>query len=472
MPSILEPQVIFEDVSKGVINSVKWNLAPSNSVDLCLNLVVDEVIGEAIVRKGSSIIGTQISGSNPVLGLFQFVSDLGTTKKLLSAVNGSIYHFTSGSWVLGKTGDNSSANVEFETFLDEVVRVNGVDAPLTSTDGITWASSSKWATGSMPTGKFVKVYKDQIIVAGVVNDPDTLYVSSVPDSSTNIVTWAVADGSRRITINPEDGQNIVGLGETNGTLIVLKDRAMYTWNNRSTQADTSINIGCTSQKSIVNCGTVLSFFNDKGFWLTDGGEPVKISRKIQKWIEGRTSTFAVPSYGNEDYLYASLGSCTIDGEAYTNIVVRYSMNTSEWVVYKYPFEVRAFTLYDDTTKKIVVGTSLSKVIQIESTANDDDGTDINFELRSHELAFGSRGVMKQITERAIGYCSNPQNILLQVKSDSGDWQRLGVVTTPVQNMAIEKAIEGHYFKFRAVGISNNRTHFMGVELPKITTLDY
>lgn len=471
MPQILKPQFIFEDVSNGIIQGVKWNLAPKNSVDLMVNLVSDEVIGEAIVRKGSTIIGSQVNGATVTLGLFQFISDLGTTKKLITSAGGSIYYYD-GGWQLGKSGDSNTAPAEFETFLDEIVRVNGVDAPVTSTTGTSWGASTKWATASMPTGKFVKIYKDQIVVAGVSSSPDTLQISSVPDSSTGNVTWSVSDGSRRITVNPEDGQNITGLGEVSGLLVVLKDRSMYTWNNRSTQADTSYAVGCDSQKSIVNCGSALCFYNAKGYWLTTGEQPVKISRKIQKFIDGRTSTFLVSSYGNEDYMYSSLGDCTVDGESYTNVVVRYSMNTKEWTVYSYPYQVRCFAFYDDTTEKIVIGSSESKIIQIESTANDDLGSDITFELKSHELDFGSRGINKQITERAIGYCLNPFNTILQVQSDNGNWQTLGVLNKDIENFLIQENIEGHYFRFRALGISQNRTRFQGIELPKITALDY
>ena len=469
MPKLEGSQGIMKDVSEGVIQGVKYNLCPENSVELMLNMTADDEIGEAVVRRGSIILGTQIAGANPVLGMYDFISDLGTTNVLQAAINGSIYYWNGAIWQVGHAGDNASASVEFETFLDEVVRVNGVDSPLASADGITWGNSTALATSSMPHGKYVKVYKDQMVTAGVSTSPDTLYISSVPSSGR--ISWTVDD--REIVVNPEDGQNITGFGEVGGLLIVFKDRAMYRWNNRSTEPDTVVEIGCNSQKSIVNCGSALAFFNEKGFWLTSGEQPVKISRKIQKWIDGRTSTFKVACYGNEDYLYGSLGSCTVDGVSYTNIVVRYSMLSKEWVIYKYPYEVRAFTRFIDSTDKVVAGTSLSKVEWIENSAvYDDDGTAIGFEIQTHDIDFGSRGLIKQISERAMAYCKKPFGTIIQVQRDGGQWINLGVMNKEVENFLIKEGIQGHYFRFRAIGISSNRTRFQGIELPNVSIMGY
>jgi len=461
-------QFIFGDVSEGIIQGVKYSLCPENSVELIINMIVDEVIGEAVVRKGSLMLGSQIT-TQPVLGLYQFIGDLGTTEKLLASVYGSTYGYTSSVFSEVNTGDNNTASVEYETFLDEVVRVNGVNTPETSPDGLNWGTSLSWDTANMPIGKFVKVYKDQVIVAGVPANPDTLYISSVPSSGR--ISWT--SDNREIVVNPEDGQNITGLGEVSSLLIVFKDHAMYRWNNRSTDADMIVNIGCSSQKSIVNCGSALAFFNEKGFWLTSGEQPIKISRKIQKFIEGRTSTFAVPCYGNEDYLYGSLGTCVVNGTTYDNVVVRYSMLSKEWVVYKYPFEIRAFARYTDTTDKIVVGTSLGKIIWIENKdAYDDDGTEIGFEIETHDIDFGSQGLPKEISEMVLAYCRNPYSMIIQYKANNEQWNNFGVLDKEIGKFAINEGIKGNYFKFRAVGLSKNRTRFQGLELTNVSITGY
>jgi len=64
----IETQIIFNDCSAGVITGVKAELSPPNSVDLGINCVFDEVYGEAKARKGLTILGTQIGGTDDVTG--------------------------------------------------------------------------------------------------------------------------------------------------------------------------------------------------------------------------------------------------------------------------------------------------------------------------------------------------------------------------------------------------------------------
>lgn len=465
----MEPVIIFNDCSSGMITNVKAELCPQNSVDLALNLDVDDIYGEARGRKGSTILGSQINGNNAVTGLYQFLNSAGTVSKLQAVVAGTIYHYTGGIWTSSGQSDTSGLKTRFVTFLDTVARLNGTDAVVCSTNGTSWGSSTALNSLSFPQGKFGTVYKDQIVVAGVTGDLDTLYISSVPSSG--IISWTT--NNRTITINPEDGQNITAIGEIGGILLVWKDRAMYSWNNRSTEADELVKVGCTSQESVADCGNVLSFFNQQGVWLTSGSYPILISRPVQKWIDGMSSSYYenVSAFGNEKYLYVSIGDCTVDGISYTNVVLKYSVNTKEWRVYSYADEFRIFTSYLDTSYKIIGGSDASKILQIESTSTTDNGTDIRFDLQSQDSSFGSRGVTKEISERIMAYTKNAQG-LVQIKIDEGDWKTLGTVVKDVNNFGLTEPIVGNKFKFRIVGISKNRARIQGLEIPNLTFKGY
>jgi len=461
--------IIFQDCSAGVITNVKSEIAPPNSVEMGINLIFDEIYGVAKVRKGSTIIGSQINGSNEVLGLFQYLNSAGTVSKLLSVVAGTIYSFNGSVWVTSSQTGTSNIKHRFLSFLDTVVRINGTDAAVASSNGTTWGSSVALDTANFPLGKFGTVYKDQVIIAGVNSDPDTLYISSVPSSG--VISWLT--NSRTITINPEDGQNITALGEVNGTLIIWKDRSMYTWNNRSTEADEIVRVGCSSQESVAACGNALAFFNSKGVWLANGGYPILISRPVQKWIDGMSSSYfnEVAAIGDEKYLYVSIGDCTVDSLAYSNIVLRYSVNTKEWAVFSYANKFKVFAEYLDTSYKIVGGDSISKVLTIESSSLSDNGTDIKFDLQSQDQIFGSRGIVKEISERIMGYSKNAQGIV-QVKIDDGDWKMIGTIQKEVENMQIKESLKGNKMKFRVVGISKNRAEIKGLEIPNIMALGY
>ncbi len=489
MATPLGAQTIFDDVSSGVIQSVKFNLVPPNSADNIVNMVVDENYGESTVRKGITIKGSQlVAEDNTILGLYYFSNSGDSSSKLLASVNepgdatSSIYYFDGASWVSGLTGDTAGLKTRFVTFLDEVVRLNGTDAVKTSANGTSWSTSTALDSANFPNGKLVAVYKDQLVVGGVTATPDTLFISSVVNTAGTAISWTTGD--REIRFNPEDGAgNMTALGKVNGLLIVWKDRAMYTWNNRSTQADEVISVGCSSQESVTNLGgSLLAFFNPQGIWLTSGSEPVLISRKVQKWIDAISPSYytSVASYGDGRYLYTSIGDCTVDGIAYNNIVLRYSVDTKEFVVYSYPKEFRVFSKFITSSDvQIVAGDTTARVYQIESTATTDDSTAIGFRIESQELVFGSRGITKEIQERIMAYAKNPQGALVQVKVDDGDWITLGSITKNISSFSfsdiqeLEPSIRGNYFKFRVIGTSSGaRFRLLGLELPSISALSY
>lgn len=475
-------QYIFNDVSSGVFNKVKWNMVPPNSVDSAVNFVFDDVYGEAVTRKGTTLIGAQVTAfDNAIAGLHYHANSTGTVKRLISVANtGSnnvLYYFNGTNWVASdRNSDTAGLKTRFETFLDYTVRLNGTDTIMSTTDGASWGQNSALGDSSMPSGaKYAKVYKAQLLVAGASSRPDSLYVSSVPNAGGTAISWST--GNREIVINPQDGQNITGLGEVGGMAIIFKERSMYRWNNRSTEADTIVEVGCSSNESITNCGAgLLGFFNPKGIWLSSGEQPILISRRVQKWIDGMASTFYddVAAIGDDEHLYTSIGDCTVDGKSYSNVVLRYSINTKEWAVFSYAHEFRVFTTFiDSNVPKLVGGDTTNRVLQIESTSMTDNGTAIGFEIQTHDLDFGSRGFAKELSDRVMAFGVNPSSVLIQVKVNDGNWVTLGTMTKSIQQMLINQTVRGNFLRFRAIGVATvARFRFQGLELSGVTLLDY
>lgn len=475
MAEVLQPQFLLQDTSSGVITKVSDKLSPQNSVSHGLNVVFDEEYGYAKVRKGCTAVGNQIGGGgSSVDGVYNYVdSQAGPDSQLIAVSNGTIYYLNSGTWTSTLTGDTAGLKTRFETFLDEVVRVNGTDAPKS------WSGSGAWRTTGgpldllhFPQGNLVRVYKDQVCVAGLSGDPDTLYISSVP--SGGAISWT--SDNRSITVNPEDNSNITALGEIANLLIIFKDRAMYRWNNRSLEADVLTEVGCSSQESVCVGAATMFFFNDKGVWATNGGEPIRISRRVQKWIDGMSASFYanVAGYADGEHAYFSIGDCTVDGRSFTNVVLRYTLETKEWTVFSYAYEFRCFTTYiDSNAVKIVGGDDDGNVMQIESSSVTDNSNPVGFEIDTHDIDFGSKGIVKQITEKVMMYGVDHDNISLSVKIDDGDWIFLGSSNKIVDEFLINQSLSGHYFKFRVAGVSTNcRYTFKGIELPKVSLIDY
>ena len=480
MQTEVQPNQIMNDVSSGIIQSVKWSITPPNSVAHAVNFVFDENFGEATVRKGSTLTGSQITGTSaPINGMHFFSAASKTLAVVPNAGNTAqgIYYYNGTSWTTSDLAtDTANLKTRFASMMGVCIRLNGTDSPLASTTGATWAASTTLDTTNMPNGKFVKVYKSQMVIAGKSSKPDSLFISSVPNAAGTSISWT--SGNREIVINPDDDAgNITALGSVNGLLIILKNRAMYTWNNHSTQADEVISIGCSSQESVQNFGNgLLAFFNDKGVWATTGEQPVLLSRRIQKWIDGMDSSFysQVSAYGDGEHLFVSLGSCTVDSTAYSNVVARYTVNTKEWSVFSYANKFYAFSKYISSgAVQILAGDTTGRVLQIDSTSTTDNGTDIGYQIQSQRQVYGSSGILKTISDHIVVYGENGQSPILQVQEDLGDWKTVGVAKDIVSHVPLDEELKGNYLSFRIVGTSNaTRYRFQGIETPHVTLVDY
>jgi len=91
----------FRDFSNAIIQKVDNVLAPRNSVVFATNLLFSETLGRATVREGTALIGAQITNSQEILGLHQFILSSGT-KYLLTVINGgsnsALYRLITATW--------------------------------------------------------------------------------------------------------------------------------------------------------------------------------------------------------------------------------------------------------------------------------------------------------------------------------------------------------------------------------------
>jgi len=253
---------------------------------------------------------------------------------------------------------------------------------------------------------------------------------------------------------------------------------MYRWNNRATEADKVVEVGCSSHESIATGRNLLFFFNERGIWVTQGGHPIKISRRVQRWIDNMSSSFYenVSGYCDNDYYYCSIGDVTMDGVTYNNIVLRYTLDTKEWAVFSYANEFRVFASYISGTDVLTLGGDTTARVLRLNNGNIDIGTGtdvpISFEVESHDVDFGSRGVVKTISERIMAYGINPVNVAVSVQVDNGDWDDIGSMSTLVNELR-NINIKGHFFRFKITGASRSTPFsFQGLELPHVETHGY
>ena len=273
-------------LKNGVIteSAVSENEYPKDAVIEAVNFHFD-TIGEATLRKGTTILGNQLSGD--VLGLFQHIDSAGTNNRII-AVNGGTVYYLSGSIWTSKRGVTNGKKARFSTFLNYVFMVNGTDTTATW-DGSASAFGTTNASGA-PIGKYIENYRARMWIAGDATYPDRLFYSSLPSAvTTPLITWdtSVTTG-QWVDISPSDGENITALHRTKDSLLVFKNNHIYrVYSIAQADPDPKFNVGTYSQESIVEAKNGVYFFHPTGIYRYNG-DVQEVSRPVRDFVENIT----------------------------------------------------------------------------------------------------------------------------------------------------------------------------------------
>lgn len=163
MAKLPQPTRISDFIS-GMVSDVNDSIVPENSVAIGLNLDFDTVLGSAVSRQGSTIVGSRLSDvGKEILGLYQHIdASTPANNKLFAAVNVDLPVWT----VQSASEANNWYAVTYGDGLFVAVSSTGTNRVMTSPDGITWtpqaaAEANQWndvAYGG--TGVFVAVSWD------------------------------------------------------------------------------------------------------------------------------------------------------------------------------------------------------------------------------------------------------------------------------------------------------------------------
>jgi len=459
----------LRDISEGIIQKVDEGILPTNSVYLAVNLVFDKILGRAVLREGTTQLGSQIVDGKECLGLHEHITTAGVKVPIAvfndaTNTNADVYKYTSSAWSKAKEDVTQGVKMRFETFLNTTIGVNGTDK-ISTADGSSWVTTGgNLDIGNMPAATLVKEWKDKIYCAGVSTNPDRLYFSSVP--SAGVISWTVGNGY--IDIEPEDGAGpIRALAKVPGYLLIIKERSVKRWDGSQTYPDDLISIGTYSQECVVETRQSCFYFNKRGIYETTGGYPRKISRKIQGIIDAIPSSYyiKVSGWGDGERVMYSIGDITLGDLALTNCVVMYNIESQIWTLLSFPNELKMWHHYVDANgdEIILAGDDDGNVWQIfEGT--DDGGTMITWLLQYQTQEFGSRGKIKDIS-KIISYGENIQSGLLSCKvNNRGSFIPCGGIHNSVEE--ITKDINGQYFDFRIQG-QGRSTQIIGLDFPDI-----
>jgi len=416
--AVITQTIRWKDQSAGIVQKVASEIAIPNSVPFAINIDFNNDLGKAVSREGTNRIGNQLSVGNPCLGLHYFRDSVGSNHKLFSAFNGTIFD-TAGS--TGEvSGLTATARCHFVTFLDEVLMLNGDQSRSTNGNGTWVTSGGSLNVAGVPGGaQFPEEWHDRLYALVV----DRLYFTSTP--STGTVSWGAA-GSGSIQIEQEDGGGTgTALAKVPGYLLIFKERSLKRWNFDSTFPDDLVSLGTQSASSVVKArGRCFFFYGPLGFYETNGGRPVRISRPVQRFVDAIPSSYYADVSGgsDEEHVYWSIGDVTIDfdglgsvySETHNNVVLRYTIDTQVWTAYKYDDEFRQFSRYTSGTDVVLTGgTDDGEVLQLNTGNTDFSGVPITYILQSDELNFGYSERMKTISDRIIAQSLNADGAMVQ-----------------------------------------------------------
>jgi len=430
---------------------VSSDITIPNSVPFSLNLLFDKVLGEAVSREGTNIVGTQLSAGNPCLGLFQHLDTTVASNVLMAAFNGTIYNAVTGAVSL--SGLSATASIEFATFLNTTIMMNGATSQSFASGS--WVSGGgNLDVGNAPAGgKFPIEFKDRMYCAVT----DRIYYTSTPSSpSAGTVSWT-ASGSGSLQAEQEDGGGTIqALNKVPGYLMLYKQRSLKRWNFDSSFPEDLVNIGTQSHKSVVRArGKNYFFYGPNGFYETNGGYPKRISRPIQRIVDGIASSFyaSVNGWSDNENVYWSIGDITVNfdrgyTETHNNVVVRLTVDTEQWAVLKYAHEFRAMHQYSSDNDTLIVGGDTNgQVLQLNTGNSDYNGNAITYILQSPEFDFGYRERRKTISEKIYVHSDGTRGAELQARLDYGDWKSIGTLGDIVSEVFIQP-LTAYVFEFR------------------------
>jgi len=475
MSQTLETQQV-RDLSNGIIQKVDDRLSPKNSVSFALNFRFDKILGRAVLREGTALVGAQIADAKNILGLHQFILSSGT-KHLLAVVDGAsnsaLYRLITDTWTSESVAGVKAVKHRFLTYLDTCLVVDGTNKT-TSANGDTWVTTGgNLDVGNMPAGNLVIEWHDRVYVAGVAAALDTLYYSSTPTDGA--VSWTVGNGN--ILIEPYEGQGrITALAKVPGYLLIFKERALKRWNGSSTFPDDLAKIGTSSQESVVLGKSTVFYFSSSykesiGFFESNGETTRKISRPIQSIVEAISSSnySSVAGFSDGEIVMWSVGDITFESITYSNVNVLYHIESKTWTVLSFPTNYKVFAPYiDSTTLKIIAGNNDGEIIEIFTGATDNYTsnllTPIEYALQYHPMDLGKRGNMKEISS-IVPYTKNGIDATVLCRIDEKDvFKEVGSVEDDFET-EIFTSLKGHTFEFRFAGTTKaGLTQIIGLDI--------
>ena len=431
-----------------------------SSLSLAVNVNFDR-IGAIQTRAGSTIIGSEIVASTPILGLHNHINNANTVYRLLAKVGTAVYDYDGAIWTVRRTGLTASSKARFTSLVDYTFMVNGnSNQACASYAGGSFGSVN---VASLPAGDCIENFRSRIWIAD--SSTDKVYYSDVVTTDNTIT-----GGTSFIQISPQDGDKITGLKRSSNALLVFKQHHIYrVYSINSVDPDPYINVGTYSQESIIECQSGIFFHSPEAFYQY-ASTPVDISKKIIDVVQAipRINYENICSWEDGNHLYWSIGDITLSGISLSNIVCRYTLSKQIWALYSYPYGIRSVAKYDDGTTIInALGGDNGKAYSF-NTGNDDDGSPIFYDVETQWYYISNlKADIKKIQDiSALFENAQGAKISYMIDTDNpNDWKPIGEITEELSQVFSLNSESFIRIKFRLDGnIIGSPLIFRGFEI--------
>lgn len=354
-------------------------------------------------RLGCLSKGTFGSSSDRVLSMYVFYRGTSDPQILIHTSAGKLYYTndpTAGtiSWTEIVSGLSTTAPMSFETFNGKVYMSNGVD------DYASWSGTTRTAFASAPKGRYLRLWKDTMWVAGVTGLEDRIYSSNAGDAETfGVNSW--------VDIAKGDGDVMRALASDGLFLIVGKRNRSFIIYDPVTFANRTVDFekGFESHFAVVQFESSLYFLSRRGMCLWLGDTPSQIiSGKIDPLFDPsilnlNTLTTAY-AYTHENRIgwalpEAGISYPTLQVEYYPRLagVTAYgNRGTGPWAFQRMPAGV--FARYRKGTLEYLYCShnAANKVLQAFAAVGTDDGVTFESYLETGAFAFDQPTLTKYI----------------------------------------------------------------------------
>lgn len=270
-----------------------------------------------------------------------------------------------------------------------------------------------------PKGKYISVFRNQVILAGNLTFPNTVYYSDIDGPE------YFPDGINNFDVDSPIGDQITGLAPTNEAFAIFKDKSIQIMSGDLANANFRVDqltsdLGCIAHASIQEVRGQLMFLSDRGVYAMVGGQlPQPVGDKIEPVFDINASlaasqllklkrAVAFNDRDNERYILYLPAESATSGSVHPNsnsVLYVYDYRRQAWLKWTNINMAGGMTLYENALHfserrySSFAGAVVSYLYRVHNL-NDaydyqDDSSFIDFEYSSTWEALNEPSVLKR-----------------------------------------------------------------------------